>query len=139
MVAAHGAASGSPSPQHGDTALRYELFIDETAPSPNKSMRLHWRSRKRLWDRWAWLVRASYLPPATPLLRAAVRIARYGIKPLDPDNLVGAQKPLIDALVINGYIADDSAKHIQLSVTDEERPKGVAAFTMILVEAMADG
>lgn len=116
--------------------MRYDLFIDETAPSPNKSMRLHHMARKRLWDRWALLVRSSGFQPAMPLVRASVRIARYGIKRLDPDNLVGAQKPVIDALVTNGYIADDSAKHIELFVTDESRPPGVKAFTMIRVEAM---
>lgn len=118
--------------------MRYELNIPETAPSPNRVMRLHWAQRKKLWDRWGRFIWAAVLQqgqlPQAPPERARVTITRHGVKALDPDNLVGAHKPVIDALTRNRLIADDSAAHIELHVSEGKRTK--EPYTLVLVESL---
>ena len=118
---------------------RYELNIPATAPSPNCYVWAHWTVYRKIKTHWAWLVlealQACGKPP-TPLQRARIRIMRYGVRPLDPDNATAAQKPLIDALKAHGVIADDSSQHIELHVGQAKRPKGALPCTLVEIEAL---
>jgi hypothetical protein len=114
--------------------MRYELMIDEVAPSPSAYVRAHWTRYSGIKQRWAWLVAAAGKRPATPLQRAKVGICRYGKLLLDPDNLVGHSKPILDSLRANGYIADDTAAHVTLDIRQERVPKGQEPCTLIVVE-----
>jgi hypothetical protein len=116
--------------------MRYELLIDEVAPSPNTYVRAHWARYSGIKKRWAWLVAAAGNRPATALLRAKVGICRYGKRLLDPDNLVGAHKPTLDALRSCGYIADDTAAHITLDIRQERVGRGQEPCTLIVVESL---
>lgn len=120
--------------------MRYELNIPETAPSPNCYVRAHWSVYQKIKTHWAWLVLEALQAcgkPSERLEKARVRIMRYGRNPLDPDNLVSAQKPLLDALVVNGFLKDDSARHIELHVGQGSRPKGALPCTLVEIEAMS--
>lgn len=60
-----------------------------------------------------------------------VRITRYGSKLLDPDNLCGGVKPLLDAIRYERLIPDDSPDQIELIVRQK---KTMPCFTGTLIE-----
>jgi hypothetical protein len=119
--------------------VRFQLVIDEVAPSPNTYLYRHWRYYKAVKDKWRWLVHIASIAsgkPSEALPRSKVGIMRYGRLLLDPDNLVGAHKPVVDALKNNGFILDDTGDHIELDVRQEKVPKGAAPCTLIVVESI---
>lgn len=62
-----------------------------------------------------------------------VRITRYGSKLLDPDNLCGGVKPLLDAIRYEGLIPDDSPDQIALIVR-QKKTKPNLTGTLIEIE-----
>lgn len=55
-----------------------------------------------------------------------VKIISYRKRKIDPENCTGGFKPLLDALVYNGLILDDSPKYIELETeqkTDTKNPR----------------
>lgn len=68
--------------------------------STNTLLRTHFRERRRLAKVWAkelWW-HGHRVAPRVPFRRALVQIERRGIKVMDPDNLVGGVKLILDAL-----------------------------------------
>lgn len=61
----------------------------------------------KAWDNLIYLEVCKRLPPQ-PLKKARIRIVRHFYRTLDYDGLVGSLKPVVDALVTAGVIADDS-------------------------------
>ena len=114
------------------------LTVYRATPSLNEFHNLrttqHWKYRdlRRLWDRAigdALLeARAAYRKPLTwprpPKARVTVRVTRFAPahQHLDPDNLVGGLKPLLDALKGHEVIADDTAKAIELEAAQVVSP-----------------
>lgn len=104
------------------------LIIEEAAPGLNEMLRWHWSQRykeRARWSRWVWLARcqASPHPPAC-LARARIRIERRSRGQLDPDNLHGSCKLILDALRDQQLIQDDSPDHIELLVSQSRgRPR----------------
>jgi hypothetical protein len=99
------------------------LEIPRVPCSPNDLLGFHWRYRKRNTDLWKReifyaLVQAGYTNPE-PYERARVTIHRQSKRTLDPDNLVGAVKPVVDALRYAQVVLDDSPAHLELIVTQE--------------------
>lgn len=96
------------------------LTVPKASPSLNATTRQHWRvyyRQKKLWEKLLWVAKAEAGIYGMPMFEYAnVRICRYGAKLLDPDNLVGGMKPLIDSLKALGIIVDDSPAHMSLSV-----------------------
>lgn len=100
-----------------------ELTIPRIPPSPNITLRMHWRNRSKLnqlWkdEVWASLVTLPTIRQAFP--KARVRIDRRSRRQLDPDNLVGSMKPVLDALRAQGVIQNDTPDHIELTVTQSK-------------------
>ena len=124
-------------------AERLVLEVDGLVPhSLNVYMgrsRWAWRGEKRRWVHrlgQAWM--AARLggarwsrPPQGPV---AVTIERITARenPLDPDNAVGACKPLLDALRELDLLADDTAALVALTVRQPRLPK--AKRTRITLE-----
>jgi Holliday junction resolvase RusA-like endonuclease len=100
-------------------------------------LRQHWTRDYRLKKRWATLVQwAKFeLPrrPQAPLERARVLVTRYSPGSMDIDNLYGSVKHLLDALIVNGFIVDDSAKHIELQV---KQVKDNRKRTFVMIEPL---
>jgi hypothetical protein len=90
--------------------------IPEATPSLNTVLRSHWRANYYLRSRWQWFVRAAIvnnkLKPSH-WTRAKVTIERFGPRRLDADNFAGGTKILMDCLVREGFIEDDSPRHIE--------------------------
>ena len=88
------------------------LTIPEPVPSINRVLWGHWSKKAKLRKHWAWLVKSArlhakaYESPRWP--RARLTIERYGGKHVDPDNFHAGAKVLVDSLVAEGFILDDS-------------------------------
>lgn len=125
--------------------MRYELVIADATPSLNRTQRRHWTHGYRLKKRWmklVWVAVTNQLPMQriVPLPRAKVTVTRYAPRPIqDRDNRYGGAKSLIDALVKNGLIVDDSEDHIDLHVVEGKWLKGESPHTHVLIEAFANG
>lgn len=95
------------------------LEIPRIPASPNEMRRFHWRHRYRHDQIWKQEIGYAVVSkrPAVPFPRAKVTIDRRSRGSLDPDNLVSSMKPVIDALRHSRIIENDTADHIQLTVT----------------------
>lgn len=114
-----------------------EIRIERVPPSLNKLLRMHWGSRKRLFEEWRELIRLQLLTQGKgqdylvqgPEERE-VEIEIHTRKPRDIDNLYGgAVKIIADALkfkvaktgdVIANLIYDDSDKFTKFSVKQKK-------------------
>jgi hypothetical protein len=101
--------------------------IPRITQSLNKHLRLHWRERHKLKDTWGWEVKVATfdhdIPPAKTLEFRRVKIASYRNSFLDPDNLYGGVKILVDRLVEQGLLYDDRQSCLDLTVTQEHVKK----------------
>jgi Holliday junction resolvase RusA-like endonuclease len=118
-----------------------ELIIPEPTPSLNPMLRQFWHLRHKDQKRWRWLVRAARLAakyhPTEPLQKARVTITRHGKRILDRDNLYGGVKGLVDILVKEGILADDTPAHVELVVQQRvtKPPRTVVQIEAMPVEA----
>lgn len=98
------------------------LEIPRVPPSPNDLLGYHWRHRQRNQKVWGdevviALINGGYVGHRIPYERAKVIIDRRSRGQLDPDNLVGCVKPILDGLRRANVLKDDTPKHIELVVT----------------------
>lgn len=97
-----------------------ELSFPVPTPSANQLWGHHWSRKARERKKWGWMVRGERLRlqklgalPERVSLPAVITIDRYGARMLDQDNAVSGMKWLIDALVAEGFLVDDSPSHLQ--------------------------
>lgn len=101
------------------------LVITELPPGPNSSGRgqtrvkglygMHWTDRQELFDRWIWLMKVAVSQAGHPSFDRApvvVTVTRYSTNFMDWDNFGASLKPVLDALVKCGVIADDNPEVI---------------------------
>lgn len=89
---------------------RLALEIKWLPDSLNKTLVKSWRGRHRTnleWDAFIWADTRGKLPKV-PLAKARITIIRHAHRTLDFDGLVASMKPVVDALVSAGVLADDS-------------------------------
>jgi len=117
------------------------LDIPLVPPSPNVMRRkyrspLAYRRLRQLWE--TNLFHATGSAALSQKLKQqaeaknAVAITVYHKKPYDPDNLTGSAKVVLDALRNIGFIKDDSARYIALTV---EQVVGPDKRTTVRIEA----
>lgn len=88
------------------------LTIDKPTPSMNRMTGFHWSHRRKVREEWGWLVkhallRASiFVPPNWQ--KARVTLERHGHNTLDRDNLRAGFKYIMDSLVAEKIIANDT-------------------------------
>ncbi len=101
-----------------------EIEIPRTFASLNDLLRMHWRHRHRncqMWQEEIWMALVGKERPMRPFQKARVSIHRRGRgRGLDPDNLVGAVKPILDALRYARILVDDTPEHVELVVTQSK-------------------
>jgi hypothetical protein len=111
--------------------------LPEATPSLNTLLRLHWSAKMRLRSRWQWLVRAAIadlkLKPEH-LGYARVTIERFSPRRLDADNFAGGAKQLMDCLVREGFIQDDSPRYIEC---EYRQHFGAEAKTLVKIEPVS--
>lgn len=116
------------------------LRISRVPASPNELLGFHWRYRKKncdLWQREVYyaLVQAGHRN-LIPYGRAQVSIDRHSHGELDPDNLIGSVKPILDALRYAHVLVDDSPAHLVLKVTQRRCPRKAAPQTLIEIQPL---
>ena len=97
-----------------------KLILTQLTPSNNVLIRMHYRARKRLKESYMWELLAAMNENGinqvnvVPGDRKKLMIISYRKKLLDPDNLTGGLKVLIDSLVDMRLIHDDSPKYLEM-------------------------
>ena len=108
------------------------LTIDKPTESPNELLRMHWSKRRKLqkdYDNRVLLAisQTEYaIKYAEEGEKRDVTILRWGRNLLDPDNLVGSVKMLIDSLRHARLLWDDTPACMELDVRqkiDRKRPR----------------
>lgn len=98
--------------------MSYTLDLEiQTLPLlPNQLLRKHWSvvmKEKRLWhDLVGWSLKARERP-SEPLGRARIWFTRRSRSEPDPDGLVGGFKYVLDALVANRVLVDDTRQVVE--------------------------
>lgn len=105
-----------------------KIVINEIPPSNNKfigrNVRWQYQDEK---TRWHWLIKSAIqCKPAKPFKKASVKITYFFKNNIrrDPDNYSG--KMLLDPLVREGILQDDSFNNIELilkSYVDKANPR----------------
>lgn len=124
---------------------KIRFAIDETLPTLNVLLRLHWSKRQRIARRVQQLVwvelRKQGLLPMVPMQRARIQVRRFSSNEPDPDGMPSTAKLLLDVLqpmskrhpLGLGVIVNDDSDSITLHV--EHVPKRVAR-TEVEIEAL---
>jgi hypothetical protein len=111
----------------------WRIIIPEVTPTANVFMRLHWADRKRMQTMWRNLL-ISYgvrdIPKAIDRKRT-VLVYRYSKGSIDYANcFLGIDKLILDNLVHEGVLVDDSDKWLNLIVVPRRaktRERGMKA------------
>ena len=106
-----------------------KLELPFATPSNNAVMRMHHRERTKQHEACTWQIKALGRFPRYE--RCHVTVTRYGSRLLDFDNMGGGLKFLMDALVKNGILADDSPKCVQSLELWQEKCKRVDEKTVV--------
>lgn len=115
-----------------------ELVVPEPTPTPNTWLHKHWSHYRKIKKRWVnhiWAAASKARAPKKPkLAKVSIEIIRFSPRGIhDFDNLIGGLKPVIDALVLNELIADDSVKTIGIPSVQQYRAPAHEARTVIRI------
>jgi len=105
-----------------------KIVLPIVTNSPNRLLRIHWSERYKLQKDYGYLLNAAIEDrhKVKPGEKRQLEIYSYRKQLLDPDNLVGSVKLLLDAIEEAGLIWDDSPEYLSLSVSqeiDRENPR----------------
>lgn len=88
------------------------LTIDKPTPTLNRMTGRHWSHRRKMREEWAWLVKHAllraevFVVPHWP--KARLTLERHGHNMMDAENCRAGFKYVIDSLVAEGVITDDT-------------------------------
>jgi len=98
-----------------------KIVLPIVTSSPNKMLRCHWTERYKIQKDYGILLNAAIEDKHKVKTEQPRRVEIYSYRKqlLDPDNLVGSVKLLLDAIEEAGLIWDDSPEYLSLSVFQE--------------------
>ena len=98
--------------------------IPRVPKSANKMLRSHWGARRRDEESWREHVRRA-CGRRKRRFRKKVRLSIivHRQRRQDPDNAHASVKNLLDALVKEGWLADDSSEFLSFTVTEHVEPR----------------
>lgn len=100
-----------------------KIIVRPLPPSINQYMRWHWAKRRKvfqdIYDQVFWQVKMQKLDG---LSDEPVRIeaVRYYVMKMDPDNLAGMMKPVIDGLRYAKVMIDDTDYYVRFDVIQKK-------------------
>lgn len=116
---------------------KLDLTLHSLPDSLNKALRgnrMKYFRKNRRWDLLIFGMVRNRLPEK-PLQKARISIVRHAARTLDYDGLVGSMKPVVDALVSSGVLADDNWFVTGPWIIDQvQRPKSEGPLLNIRVE-----
>lgn len=107
------------------------IEIPEATPLLNKWQRMHYQERKRVAERFGWLVRQAYRHEGDPIEHCMIHVERHSAGLPDWDGLHGGLKPILDCLVVRtktnphgqGIIVDDNPNVIKKLTAEPVKAK----------------
>lgn len=131
--------SGGRLNEPGGAPVRIVVPFDANVLSLNK--RLHWRSRHRLNQQAKEAARLAWMQAGSPRLRGpvAVTVTLHRGRKVDPDNALGALKPLVDALFKDGITPDDSAEWVAFRPVRQVPGKEYRGAECVVFEVELEG
>lgn len=121
------------------------ITLPFATPSQNVYMRWHYHKRNRFRDEARMHIRSQirmmpafrHRSPVPEERRIGVEFLRRGVRQLDYGNLVGGgMKAVLDALVLEGLLKDDSPKWVQDAYHQERCRKGQESTRIWLYPAI---
>jgi hypothetical protein len=108
-------------------------------PSQNQLLRMHWSKRRTAKKNIAWELMKHFgkVKHAPRKARVAITRMTVGVEP-DPDNLVAANKLILDALQDINAIEDDTSDCISLSTKWEKAESRKDQGVIVEVEKIWD-
>lgn len=94
--------------------------------------------KKREIDLWHLKVRAFCKVPKAPLQTAKLTLTRFSSQEPDGDNVLNAFKPLIDALICQGVLADDKLSNIGIPKIKWFKAKPKEGKVSVKIEETSD-
>jgi len=97
----------------------YDFAIPELTPSLNKLVkgRTHWTVYRDWQKDWFYRVKLATqdieIPPPAPMEKRMIEVTSYRVALLDPDNLKGGMKLMLDAFVSANLLYDDGPKFLE--------------------------
>lgn len=101
--------------------------IEALTPSLNKLVkgRTHWSEYRKMKEDWFYLAKLGSqdleIPPAAQGEKRKLEVWSYRVSLLDPDNLKGGMKIMLDALVAAEYLFDDGPKYLEFPDPEQIR------------------
>ena len=109
--------------------------------SPNKMLRMHWAVRRKMKREIAAELEEKVMPlllkSEIPFQKCHITITRHILgrhKFMDPDNLVGSMKMLIDAMRDLDIIDDDTPEHVVITAKQEQSSTDFNGVVLVLTE-----
>ena len=110
------------------------LSVKPTPPSPNRTLRMHWAVRRKvfkdIYDQVFWQVKQARWKGKGSV---QISVERRSAVLMDPDNLIGSLKPVIDGLVRAGVMPDDKEEDISFGTIKQVKSKRKDAELIITV------
>jgi|TARA_Y100000310_G_scaffold173163_1_gene173293 hypothetical protein len=107
-------------------------------PTLNKSLRGHWSITHKQKKKWTWIFKhymdQDQIPKAMEKATYFLLIRSYRKRLMDKDNLYGAHKWMIDALIGSGFIYDDDIDHVSLTVEQKKGTKKAGEEIKTVIE-----
>lgn len=119
--------------------MSYSLTFEIPGLPKSANARLHWRARYRENSKWRLAVAAAVLArkPKVPLVRAKLVCTRHSSVESDADNVVAGFKPVIDALVVYGVLANDKWGNIGMpEYRWEKAPAKLGKISVTVTEVL---
>ena len=101
------------------------VLVDAVPSSANRRLRMHWQQRRREDQQLRWLLKQALTEAGRP--RHGGRPAYLDVRFSQPgraddlDNRVARLKPLIDGLVAEDVLVDDSPQWLRLTMPEHRR------------------
>ena len=98
---------------------QFDFAIDALTPSLNKLVkgRTHWTDYRKMKEAWFYLAKLAVqdleIPRPKPFELRRLEVTSYRVALLDPDNLKGGMKIMLDALVDAELLYDDGPKFLE--------------------------
>lgn len=98
----------------------------------------HWRGVHKIRNEWHDKVTAKLGTTKCNGKAARVHVVRVSKRLIDPLNVYSGLKWLIDALVVLGWLKDDSYKYIQISADQRKVEKGEEPYVEVTIDYLTE-